>query len=399
PIDNGIFASVLDRSIRDSFPTASSAARNAASNAEPAANSPPGRLPINSTFHSSFPLLRSLALSISSRTPAAMHSRSAASSRVISSSASERKSTFNFASCGIEFTDVPPSICPRLNVVRGAVGTLVLMNRTAPCTTALIGFTIPKSDQLCPPGPVQHHHRPQLRPVSINQLAHPPQIPFAFFSHVRRKQNCPLRPYLRHAHRASQRHQRRQSRAIIRNPRRHHALAFARHLDFRSRRKHRVQVRRHQHNFLLIRARQLPDHISNFVAVDLQPLIRKQRFHRRRPLLFLKRGRRNLRQAHLFVIDPFQVFLKPVQRSAYRRLFHQGDRSIRSCHLGKHRGANRHAQKNNPNRHPFHRSFVQSHSPLPHSPIPSVSHMPKSHLRFTSSPVAHPFTCSSSLHL
>src|SRR5208282_448695 len=154
PCDNGIFASVLERSIRDSFPTAASAARNAASNAESPANSPPGRLPINSTVHSTLPLLRSRAFSFSSRTPAATHSRSADSNRAISSSDSDRKSTFSFASCGIEFTDVPPSICPKLKLVRGILGTFVLINRTAPRASALIGFTIPKSDQLCPPGPV-----------------------------------------------------------------------------------------------------------------------------------------------------------------------------------------------------------------------------------------------------
>src|SRR6267143_146960 len=98
PCDSGIFASVEERSMRDSLPTISSAARSAASSGESKGNSPPGRLPSNSTFHSSFPLERSRAESISSRTPAMMHSRSADSRRVSSSSLSERMSTFKRAS-------------------------------------------------------------------------------------------------------------------------------------------------------------------------------------------------------------------------------------------------------------------------------------------------------------
>src|SRR6266702_2983557 len=87
-------------------------------------------------------------------TPAAMHSRSADSRLVSSSSLSERISTLSRASCGMEFTDVPPSIWPMLKVVRGLAGTFVLMKRTEPRTRALMGLGMPKSDQLWPPGPV-----------------------------------------------------------------------------------------------------------------------------------------------------------------------------------------------------------------------------------------------------
>src|SRR5256885_15966880 len=71
-----------------------------------------------------------------------------------SSSLSERMSTFKRASWGTEFTEVPPSIWPMLKVVRGLAGTLVLIKRTAPRTSALMGLGMPKSDQLWPPGPV-----------------------------------------------------------------------------------------------------------------------------------------------------------------------------------------------------------------------------------------------------
>src|SRR5258706_15309321 len=54
----------------------------------------------------------------------------------------------------MELTEVPPSIWPRLKVVRGARGTLVLMKRTEARTRALMGLGMPKSDQLWPPGPV-----------------------------------------------------------------------------------------------------------------------------------------------------------------------------------------------------------------------------------------------------
>src|SRR6266404_7289583 len=154
PRDNGIFASVEERSTRDWLPTNSSAACSAASSGESGFSSPPGRLPRSSTFHSSLPFERSRADSISSRTPAAMDSRNAASRRASSSSLSERMSTLRRASCGTEFTDVPPSIWPMLKVVRGVAGTFVLMKRTEPRTSALIGLGMPKSDQLCPPGPV-----------------------------------------------------------------------------------------------------------------------------------------------------------------------------------------------------------------------------------------------------
>ena len=50
--------------------------------------------------------------------------------------------------------EVPPSISPKLKVVRGRLGTLVLMKRTDARTSALMGLGMPKSDQLCPPGPL-----------------------------------------------------------------------------------------------------------------------------------------------------------------------------------------------------------------------------------------------------
>src|SRR6266567_276159 len=58
PIESGMFASVEERSMRDTLPTNSSAALSAASSGESEASSPPGRLPSSSTFHSSLPLER-----------------------------------------------------------------------------------------------------------------------------------------------------------------------------------------------------------------------------------------------------------------------------------------------------------------------------------------------------
>ena len=41
-----------------------------------------------------------------------------------------------------------------LKVVRGPEGTFVLIKRTEPRISALMGLGMPKSDQLWPPGPV-----------------------------------------------------------------------------------------------------------------------------------------------------------------------------------------------------------------------------------------------------
>ena len=104
------------------------------SSGEFSGSSPPGRTPSTRNFGSSRAPLRKeptvcRADCISSSTPCCTASRSAFSSRSISSSASERRSTLMEARCGMEFTEVPPSICPTLNVVRGSSGTRTLTNR------------------------------------------------------------------------------------------------------------------------------------------------------------------------------------------------------------------------------------------------------------------------------
>src|SRR5207249_5153543 len=91
-------------SLHDALPISinSSAARSAASSGESFESSPPGRLPSSSTLHARLPFERSRGGSISSRTPAAIDSRSADSRRASSCSFSERMSTLMRASCGTE---------------------------------------------------------------------------------------------------------------------------------------------------------------------------------------------------------------------------------------------------------------------------------------------------------
>src|SRR6185437_13404110 len=153
PSESGIFASVELRSRRARLLRNASTARIVSSSAEFAGSLPPGRTPSerNSTSSAS-PGYRDIA--ISSLIPDCIALRSADSSRSSSPSSSERRSTFTEALDGIEFTDVPPSITPKLNEVRGSSGTRIAENRTMPREMALIGFGAPKSDQLCPPGPV-----------------------------------------------------------------------------------------------------------------------------------------------------------------------------------------------------------------------------------------------------
>src|SRR5260370_37940688 len=83
-----------------------------------------------------------------------MESRRNVSSLASSASDSDRKSTFISACAGIEFTDVPPSISPILKLVLGDSGTWPATKRAIPRPSAWMGLGTPKSDQLCPPGPV-----------------------------------------------------------------------------------------------------------------------------------------------------------------------------------------------------------------------------------------------------
>ncbi len=78
--------------------------------------------------------------------------RSPCGSAVFSSS--ERKSTLATALAGMELTDCPPSITPKLYEVRGLSGSRIAEKRTIPRAMAVMGLGTPKSDQLCPPGPV-----------------------------------------------------------------------------------------------------------------------------------------------------------------------------------------------------------------------------------------------------
>src|ERR1700733_5737071 len=83
-----------------------------------------------------------------------MERRRAVSNLEISGSASDRRSTFIEAFAGMEFTEVPPSIVPTLNVVLGLSGAGVFRKCAIPRARALMGLATPKSDQLWPPGPV-----------------------------------------------------------------------------------------------------------------------------------------------------------------------------------------------------------------------------------------------------
>ena len=117
------------------------------SSGESSGNFPEGRSPSERTLICKVPLAERLA-EISAAIPDCIASRSAVSMRERSASLSERKSTFTDASAGIEFTEFPPSMTPKLNVLRGKSGRRMAEKLTMPRASAVIGFGRPKSDQL-----------------------------------------------------------------------------------------------------------------------------------------------------------------------------------------------------------------------------------------------------------
>ena len=146
---------------------------------------------------------------------------------------------FHRGARGIEFIEVPPSMTPKLYELRGSSGTRIEENFTIPRARAVIGFGAPKSDQLCPPGPVMltSNRRdaipcvvmcsidgPSMAITADNrgtkflyQRAHASKISLAFFADVTGKHDCLHRPNARLRKCARDSNQRRKSRSIVGN--------------------------------------------------------------------------------------------------------------------------------------------------------------------------------------
>ncbi len=203
-------------------------------------------------------------------------------------------------------------------------------------------------------GAIKDDHRAQFRPVSVNQRAHSAQVAFTLFADVGGKQNRALRPYLTRLKRARKRHNRGETCAIIGNPRRDQAIAFAQHFYIGVRRKNRIEMCGNQNTLFIVCAPKFCNHVAEFIRLRRQPFCCKCRPHRRGPLFFLKRRSGNFRQRGLQVVDPFQILGKPIHRRAHLWLLRKGKRSEGPCALREGGGANRHAGKNSANGNAFH---------------------------------------------
>ncbi len=255
-----------------------------------------------------------------------------------------------------------------------------------------MGLGMPKSDQLCPPGPVMTTSCVAMPTPwwSHNPYpSHPAQSPLGLsVGRCRSALSCradslrPLHPHLRRTklcvgldlrdvHCASHRKQASQPGAIVGNSGGHQPVAFAGHVNFRSRRKHRIQMRGQHDHFLVLYATQLPDHVADFIRVDRQALRRKE---------FL------LLHGHAF---PLQTRARefPLIESAARwsnpdcgptnpALRVPADRPrgrLRRANPRRrryNRRTNRHSKKNSANRHSFHCHKGQFHSFIPSSSAP-----------------------------
>ena len=222
PIARGMLASVEERSLRDLLPMTSSAARSAASSAASAGRSPPGRLPIKLSFHSSLPRLRSREI-----VHLVLDTDSHAFAQCVfhSDNFVFTLRTEIYLKLGFERNGIDGSAAFYLaKIKRGTRGSgnfgVDEAHRTANESVDRIGQ--PKSDQLWPPGPVMiTSTRREARAlvvtwsmpepsrtitarnfrspaIGINQGAHPAKVTFAFFADVCGEEDGPLWFNFRH---------------------------------------------------------------------------------------------------------------------------------------------------------------------------------------------------------
>src|SRR5580704_6735345 len=113
PSERGIFASVELLSSRERLPRKVSTLRIVSSRVELSGSLPEGRTPSDRRVAFTGSLF-ARATAFSSRTPDCTASFSADSMTLTCDSCSERRSTFTEALDGMEFTEVPPSMTPKL---------------------------------------------------------------------------------------------------------------------------------------------------------------------------------------------------------------------------------------------------------------------------------------------
>ena len=305
-----------------------------------------------------------------------IESRRADSSLVSSSSLSERMSTFSFASYGMELTEVPPSIWPRLKVVRGLDGTFVLMKRIAPRTSALMGLGMPKSDQLWPPGPVMRTSRRReasalvvtwsvpepsrttaafrLRAIGVDESAHAAEIAFALFADVGDEKNGAARLDSGFVNGAGDGDEAGEAGSVVGDAGRVQAVAVAADFNFGAWRENGVEMRGEHHDFFVGGAGEFADDVAGFVDRDVEAAVGEDRFHGFSARGFLKRRRGNFGDVDLLVVDPAEIAREPIEAP-------RGLRGIRVSLAGvsgamrRADGANGHDRKDNAKKEMFHR--------------------------------------------
>jgi len=117
-----------------------------------------------------------------------------------------------------------------------------------------------------------------------------------------------------------QRQERRHAASIIGDSWGGHAAAIAVDFHVCAGRKNGVEVRRNNDNFFFIRTPQFPDDVAGLVDVRWQASFSQQLFDRRCALRFLKRRRRDFRDACLLVVDPRNIGREPIESRADPRV-------------------------------------------------------------------------------
>jgi len=174
-----------------------------------------------------------------------------------------------------------------VNVVRGFAGRCTCRNREMPRANALIGFGVPKSDQLWPPAPfttismrraasacvitysvdsaVHGNHGLQARAIFFDETAHAAQISVTFFTDIRGKSESALSCDPRFRRFARARATSEASPTPLSEIPGARRMPFSRaNVDFGTGGENRVQVSREQHHFPA-RARPFADRVSEIV--------------------------------------------------------------------------------------------------------------------------------------
>ena len=174
---------------------------------------------------------------------------------------------FMLADSGMEFTEVPPRITPILNVVLGAVGTVVAAKVSMALPKITIGLGAPKSLHECPPGPRTMTSKRRLPKASATivsapapsstsvwaieffparrgkDVPHPSEIAFSLFANIANEHE---RQGMADAHRSQQRgdrQHRHNSSSVVGDAWPVNAASLLANVEWSIGRKHRIDVR------------------------------------------------------------------------------------------------------------------------------------------------------------